>query len=710
MGVGGSLHEFASDWNFDTSSPSLYGVHVLGQTLFTGKYSEDEEEIASFTSFAQSFSSPECFTDALVERGAFAAGIGSSDEGSLETIFNVMTTDPAGRRVNVYEVLSCAVLLSPHLPKMAKIVVLCGLWSTHEDGRLSVGASAGMIEATLRGFHRLSLLHPSPPTSEEIENDVCRLLWLIRKTQPCRTDALQVEEILLVAEFDISIAKVLDALCDSSAQLRCATRHVDGLQSNADAFPFKPEGPAKLDGKSGNGKGKRSRIQSRQRSASTASRITAVTASALLSRREVLSAFDVFRTIHAEQARLIARGGEIKHRDLIPLKSVANVKNQLLQAAIKRHICRGQLLEFRDFLRMHIVSKGHADCTGAHLQIFEAWVTERVPLTDSELAKYRLDTPIPQQCPQLGGTACRRRIRALFGRARDPKVRVWLHRVCAAASVNERAMDAAAGDDDFQMTMAELALRNVIPGEMATAALQTFGWIWEHTLVTEGMFLELFVPVPPCDYHSLDFMRVFRKAWLQSRQEAQDLNFDLDAYTSSCAQPAVNCARFRADAKNTGSMAGRPSLLCPLLKEASMANSASDAKSDTKPVATLTNGWLTEKVESKRVSPPDSPAQQSTTSPTRPISAPALCRRSGGKGFLVDQQTTDSVSRGSSPVATAGVDRAAEIYQEPNEAWHIADTEVDVPPEELVSECADDEPAAEVPDEDEFLGASFVMI
>lgn len=54
----------------------------------------------------------------------------------------------------------------------------------------------------------------------------------------------------------------------------------------------------------------------------------------------------------------------------------------------------------------------------------------------------------------------------------------------------------------------------MIPGELATAAAQTFDWTWSQT-VTEGMFLELFVPVPPTDYHSLDFMRAFRRAWLQ---------------------------------------------------------------------------------------------------------------------------------------------------------------------------------------------------
>lgn len=55
--------------------------------------------------------------------------------------------------------------------------------------------------------------------------------------------------------------------------------------------------------------------------------------------------------------------------------------------------------------------------------------------------------------------------------------------------------------------------QGVLPPELATAVARTFDWAADQ-VVTEGCFLELLVPVPPNDYHSLDFMRAFRRAWL----------------------------------------------------------------------------------------------------------------------------------------------------------------------------------------------------
>ena len=41
---------------------------------------------------------------------------------------------------------------------------------------------------------------------KEVENDICRWLWVLRKHQPCRNDAIAFEELLLLAHLDICIA------------------------------------------------------------------------------------------------------------------------------------------------------------------------------------------------------------------------------------------------------------------------------------------------------------------------------------------------------------------------------------------------------------------------------------------------------------------------------------------------------------------------
>jgi len=60
---------------------------------------------------------------------------------------------------------------------------------------------------------------------------------------------------------------------------------------------------------------------------------------------------------------------------------------------------------------------------------------------------------------------------------------------------------------------------------LATAAAQTFVWSWSK-IITEGSFLELFVPVPQAHYHSLDFMRSFRHAWLLVNEASHGLGHE----------------------------------------------------------------------------------------------------------------------------------------------------------------------------------------
>ncbi|CAE7254674.1 unnamed protein product [Symbiodinium natans] len=140
--------------------------------------------------------------DGLVDQQWWRDHVAAADDDAAATAFDLFATDPAGCQVNLYEVLTCAAMLSPNLRREAKAAILCLIWSGREDGRLGVSAVVGLLSSLLQGLHRLGVLVPSPPPSEDIENDVCRLLWVLRKHQPCRGDAIAYEELLLVADLD----------------------------------------------------------------------------------------------------------------------------------------------------------------------------------------------------------------------------------------------------------------------------------------------------------------------------------------------------------------------------------------------------------------------------------------------------------------------------------------------------------------------------
>eukprot|EP00438_Fugacium_kawagutii_P005599 Skav201428 [mRNA] locus=scaffold201:219816:221375:- [translate_table: standard] len=379
-----------------------------------------------------------------------------------------------------------------------------------------------LLCSLLQGLHRLGVLVPSPPPVEEIENDICRLLWVLRKHQPCRGDAIAFEELLLLADLDICVALFCGAFEPTDPEPEMV--RISSKQSREQLAPskVKPKVGRALSG------GPRvpyggAPAESQQRSAkkppvASEAKVSAVTASALMSRREVLDAFETFKAIRAEQERL-PRSSKCSY-DTTAVRSLQKIKVPQVQMAVRRLLSRGQALELRDFLRMLAKAKAPAAFFDGHLRIFEAWITERVQLTDSELIKYRLDKPLPSLpgvVASNGGEAGRRRLQALMRRSRAVTTQAWLQR-------QRQALAAVTGEDptDYALTLEQMVIQGVLPAELATAAARSFGWDGSH-LVSEGAFLELFVPVAAEDFHTLDFMRAFRRAWLFVT-EAQDAN------------------------------------------------------------------------------------------------------------------------------------------------------------------------------------------
>mmetsp|Transcript_9344 Transcript_9344/g.23268 ORF Transcript_9344/g.23268 Transcript_9344/m.23268 type:complete len:819 (+) Transcript_9344:78-2534(+) len=522
MGIGGSLEQCQVDWQCD---PGLPGVQSLGQLFFTSSSSSHDAEAAALVSFAHSCGVPDHHSEALVDHQSWLARVGGgANDVAAATVFNMMATDAAARGVNMYEVLSCTFFLSARLPKYVKVAALCALWSSRDDGRLSVESAGGLICALLLGLHRLAVLVPSPPPREDIENDICRILWVLRKNQPCRGDVFAFEEVLLITEMDWSMCHIMGAFTGLAEMPAAPNVAASDLASEKSAVTHSDAGFKRAEaGNRGRGGAGAARGSARKSVASSSvARVTATTASSLLSRREVLDAFDIFKAIHAEQTRLPPKVNVQQPRDVTAIRSLAKIKNSQVQLSVKRLLSKGQQLELRGFLQMLAVSKGYAECTDAHVRIFESWITEKAQLTDSELIKYRLDKPLPPPQPpgaDAAHAAGRRRIQALLRRAQQPEAQQWLQRHRAALRGSQKVTSAIAGNasgaasDDFQLTLEQLAFQGVIPGELATAAAQTFGWNWSQ-VVTEGAFLELFVPVASTDYHSLDFMRAFRRAWL----------------------------------------------------------------------------------------------------------------------------------------------------------------------------------------------------
>ncbi|CAE7554309.1 unnamed protein product [Symbiodinium necroappetens] len=540
------------------------GVQALKNLFFGSGCSgrQWDAEAAVLSSLVHERAPPGRHVDCLVDQQWWRDHIAAADDDAAATAFDLFATDPAGCQVNLYEVLTCGAMLSPHLRREAKAAILCLIWSGREDGRLGVSAVVGMLSSLLQGLHRLGALVPSPPPSEDIENDVCRLLWVLRKHQPCRGDAIAYEELLLLADLDACFALFLNTFSSSLGG--------DSGQESAEALPVQARGIGRSQrsteaavGRGGRGKGRArgrtkpsrgkeisSGVTAAARSpAPDSKKVSATTASALMSRREVLAAFETFKAIRAEQERLPRRKGA----DTAAIRSLDKIKLPQVQMAVRRLLSRGQALELRDFLRMLALAKAPAAFCDGHLRIFEAWITERVQFTDSELIKYRLAWVSAVSLAgalgsNSGSEAGRRRLQALMRRAWAPSTQAWLqrqrcaltgdteksyqadHRASPAASQGpghrrsqeQRPRPSAKFAAEVQsMARRHACLEGVLPGELATAAAR---WDGAH-MVSEGAFLELFVPATPEDFHTLDFMRAFRRAWLFVTEKQDSVGF-----------------------------------------------------------------------------------------------------------------------------------------------------------------------------------------
>lgn len=363
MGIGGSTCSESEDWQCE---PALPGVQALSGLFFKGESCQWDVEAAKLISLAENHVPASQYSQALVDRDWWQQHVASTDENAARIVFDLMATDPAGRQINLYEVLSCAVALSPHLRIDVKLAILWGLWDCHEEG----GSHFGVDKATdlccslLLGLHRLSVLVPSPPERADVENDICRLIWVLRKQQPVRNDVFAFEEVLFIADLDAALrdffAKFQGA---AAAQEIPETSGGDLLPGSRMAEP----GRGLRRGGRGRGRGgpvaRNGRAASRREhsvprhgvaNVSAESNVSATTASSVLSRRDVLEAFELFKEIRAEQERLPRRGGA-QPRDTSAIRSVSKIKNAQVQLAVKRLLSRGQVLELRDFLRMLVI-------------------------------------------------------------------------------------------------------------------------------------------------------------------------------------------------------------------------------------------------------------------------------------------------------------------------------------------------------------------
>lgn len=544
MGVGGSACSTTEDWQCD---PRLPGAQALSELFFACGSRQWDAEGAAFISLIEKVAPPSNHGQASADQEWWQKHVvRAGHEDASRVVFDLMATDPAGRVVNLYEVFSCAVALSPHLRREVKLALLCAIWGHADDGRIGVEEASDLLSSLFLGLHRLSVLVPSPPPREEVENDICRLIWVLRKQQPVRDDAFSFEDLLFISELDASIREFFIAfegasLCSvqetptgsdcvgAASETISDGRTTDGTKAESEQVRGR-RGAAGRDNARGQGRGNR-RGQSLARqavasdgvpkarqasrdNAKASKKVSSTTASSVMSRKEVLEAFEIFREIRTERERT--------HKDPNSLRSLGKLKSTQLQMAIKRLLSKGQVLELRDFFRVLALSKAPAAFTEPHLRIFEQWIIERVQLTDSEYSKYNLEKPsdVADNVASSGNVTSspptslgRRRLQALLRRARAPAVQVWLQRQRLALSSDKAPTSPTSRGGDLKITLEQAVVHEVLPGELATAAARTFNWGPNHIL-SEGMFLELFVPVAPNDYHSLDFMRSFRRAWL----------------------------------------------------------------------------------------------------------------------------------------------------------------------------------------------------
>jgi len=583
MGLCGSSC-LGTDWACD---PQLAIVEALGKVFFADVGQQNrpwDAEAATLLTLLEQQRTGGPGSPAVVDRSWWDSRFASIDEEASKLIFDVMAVDAAGRQVNLYEVLSCAAALSPHLRKEWKLAILFSLHSCTEEGALTIDEVCNLFCCVLLGMHRLAILMHSPPKFEDIENDICRLLWILRKNQPHRDDAIAIEEALCLIEIDESMHYFFQAF--GQADLRAhesqqasargrsqgaadpggAPRMGSSEQARRSGSKLDSKGPAMARAGSLNrmpvpASGRRQASRHREAAPAgkpqaprrvpgskeappplppkatpaeesslpeTAAPVSSVRASAVLSRREVLEAFDIYKEVCAEQDRM-PRAGK---RDSTALRSISKISNAQVQIGVKKLLAQGRQFALHDYLRILAVTKAPTAFTEGHMTVFKRWIVERADLTDSELLKYGLEKASTERsAPQASQSrptgrgndklaassagVIRRRMQVLSQRVHAQRCQAWIARLkTALAHPKGIAKPQKKLYSELRLSLEDMVTQGVMPDALATAAARTFGW--DASLeVSEGSFLELLVPVPRDDYHSLDFMGAFRRAWLQ---------------------------------------------------------------------------------------------------------------------------------------------------------------------------------------------------
>ncbi|CAK9090956.1 unnamed protein product [Durusdinium trenchii] len=165
MGIGSSIVECPDDWQLDRR---VAGVQALNSLFFAGGSTgrQWDAEAAVLSALVHERAPPSRHAEALVDQHWWREHLSAADGDAASAAFDLFATDPAGCQVNLYEVLTCAAVLSLRLRREAKAAVLCLVWSGRDDGRLGVSAMVSLLCSLLQGLHRLSVLVPSPPPVE----------------------------------------------------------------------------------------------------------------------------------------------------------------------------------------------------------------------------------------------------------------------------------------------------------------------------------------------------------------------------------------------------------------------------------------------------------------------------------------------------------------------------------------------------------------
>ncbi|CAK9091900.1 unnamed protein product [Durusdinium trenchii] len=144
MGIGSSIVECPDDWQLDRR---VAGVQALNSLFFAGGSTgrQWDAEAAVLSALVHERAPPSRHAEALVDQHWWREHLSAADGDAASAAFDLFATDPAGCQVNLYEVLTCAAVLSLRLRREAKAAVLCLVWSGRDDGRLGVSAMVSLL-------------------------------------------------------------------------------------------------------------------------------------------------------------------------------------------------------------------------------------------------------------------------------------------------------------------------------------------------------------------------------------------------------------------------------------------------------------------------------------------------------------------------------------------------------------------------------------